>query len=138
MQNSMYALSLLCSVATQMKLVEETKRLPGLAELHHENYETSYHRVTAIGCLHRVIAGDRHHPVIGIMIRCMIASWQHDEKADAAIRRMEQAAGGTAARWVQSVRHWHHLASDELQKAMRLVRRLAGESMWQYAQGLEY
>lgn len=137
-EQSMYALEIQCSFATQMKLIEETKKLPGLPELHKQNYESSYHRTTALGCLYRILSGERHPHVFGIMIRCMIESEEHDEASANAIRQMEQYAQGTAERWVQLTRHWHTHQMNTLKQAMRITRSLVGEQMWQYAKGLEY
>lgn len=137
-QQSLYALEVQCSFATQMKLTESTKNLPGLQELHRHNYESSYHRTTAMGCLYRILSGERHRHVVGIMIHCMIESEEHDRASQQAIQQMKQHATGAAERWVDIVQRWQSQQMRELQEAMQITRGLVGEQFWRYAMGLEY
>jgi hypothetical protein len=138
MQKSLYALEIQCSFSTQMKLLEETKNLPGLRELHKHNYESSYHRTTALGCLYRILNGERHPHVFGIMIRCMIESEEHDAASEKAVTKMKQFARGTAEKWVQTVHEWLEQQSSNLREAMSKTRPLVGEHLWRYAQTLKY
>jgi hypothetical protein len=138
LQRSLFALEVQCSFATQMKLLEETKSLPGLRELHKHNYETSYHRTTALGCLSRIQNGERHPHVYGIMIRCMLESEEHDAASEKAVKKMKQFARGTAEKWVTTVEEWLGQQMAGLQEAMEKTRPLVGEHIWRYAQTLKY
>ncbi|MBX6395160.1 MAG: hypothetical protein IRY98_05475 [Alicyclobacillaceae bacterium] len=136
---SQYALTILCSVSTQMKLLPATKDLPGLNDLHRENYETGYHRLTAEGCVRRILAGDDHPTVVGISIHCMMKAAEHDRRAREAIDRMRSAqTHEEARRWITSVQAWQERAAAELQVALTRAREAVGEACWKYALHLQY
>ncbi|MDI3256829.1 MAG: hypothetical protein QJR01_03725 [Kyrpidia sp.] len=136
---SEYALAVLCSVSTQMKLLTITKDLPGLEELHRENYETGYHRLTAKGSIRRILAGDHHPTVVGIAVQCMHKAAEHDRRAADAIQRMMAAqVHEDARRWITSVQAWQERTATELQVAMTRTRQSVGESFWQFALQLQY
>ncbi|MDI3326981.1 MAG: hypothetical protein QJR06_00340 [Alicyclobacillaceae bacterium] len=139
LRTSQYALAVLCSVSTQMKLLPAAAELPGLADLHRENYETGYHRLTAEGCVRRILAGDDHPTVVGIALRCMAEAAEHDRRARDAIGRMAAAAGNDEARrWVTAVQAWQERTSAELQIALTRAREVVGEACWKFALQLQY
>ncbi|WP_156807361.1 hypothetical protein [Effusibacillus pohliae] len=139
LQNSLYALEVQCSLSTQMELNPETKALPGLRDVDKHNYESSYHRTTAIGCLRRILAGERHPDVMGIMIRCMLEAEEHDVETGRAMDRMlRSATTRTAEQWVRTAKRWQEQQLVHLREAIVLARSLVGESMWEYAKKLEY
>lgn len=139
MKKSLNSLEIQCSYSTQMKLIEETRRLPSLPKVHEQNYESSYHRTTSIGCLSRIQAGNRDRLVVGISIRCMIQSREADLKARDAVNQMKgEAATDIERQWVESVDRYLEDQLRNLEAAMRLMRNLVGEQMWHYAENLEY
>ncbi|MBO8157035.1 MAG: hypothetical protein H0Z32_11295 [Bacillaceae bacterium] len=136
LQNSMYALQVQCSFTSQMKLYPDTKNLDGLEKLHKYNYKSSYHRSTAIGCLYRILNGEKHRYVYGIMINCMFQAKKYDKKSIEAFEKMKEDAANSekATRWIQTVNQWLNAQSNELKLAMKAARQTLGKEMWEYGE----
>lgn len=87
-----HSLELQCADASLGHFIPSARVLPGFRTLHRENYEVSYHLVTALGSLHRLLAGEWHPGFLALVVACQEAAARHQARAAEAWGRMMTAA----------------------------------------------
>jgi hypothetical protein len=123
-------LTLQCAVASLGHYVPAMTGLPGLEELHRQNYEVSYHLTTAIGSARRILAGSREPGYFALVITCERAAREHQQKAQEAFRKLSEAAPADLRALLQRL-HGHIQATmGHIQRALGLTTAAFGpESM---------
>lgn len=87
-----HSLELQCADASLGHFIPSVATLPGFRTLHRENYEVSYHLVTALGSLRRLLAGEWHPGFLALLVACQEAAAHHQARAAEAWGRMMAAA----------------------------------------------
>ncbi len=134
---SIYAEQVFCSITTEMKFLPSFKDQPPLRTVHRENYETSYHKNTAAGNLHRLLAHGHssHERLILITIECFIEAREHERKAEEALSNL-QAPTESDQRWLDAAHKWHRRRRRELRHAARVLRAAVGPEIWEQGAAL--
>lgn len=86
------ALTLQCADASVGHFIPAIRTLPGFRDLHHENYEVSYHLATASGVARRLLAGEWHPGYLALLVSCQRAAAEHQARALRAYRQLRAAA----------------------------------------------
>ena len=132
---SVHAEQVFCSLVSEMKYMPQFQSQPALAELHKENYETSYHRNTAVGNLSRLQAGEAHDLPVLMTIECLVETARHDrlgEKALAAIR----AAAPEDQVWLRAAQNWHERREYWTRRAADTLRGHVSAHLWEQGIGM--
>lgn len=106
LMESVHAEQVFCSIVTEMKRMPQFQHQPALANLHRQNYETSYHRNTAVGHLSRLQAGEPSVALILMTVECLAEAARHDKSAQAALDQI-QAATPDDQVWLRAAANWH-------------------------------
>lgn len=126
---SMKAEQYFCSIVTQMTYLPQFKHQQPLDIVHKENYETSYHRNTAIGNLRRLLDGDMDELVILMTVECIIEAARHDAKAKAALAELS-AGDEEGQMWLGRAEKWQGYRSNYLARARSMLRGVIGPQSW--------
>lgn len=86
------ALEVQCARVSVAYFFPGLRELPGLQEAHKENYEVSYHLITAMGAARAIAGGERLPGYYGLLLSCQKEASEHQEKVLQAWGRMQRAA----------------------------------------------
>lgn len=130
-ERSIHAEQIFCSIVTEMKFMPAFKDDPHLAEVHRQNYETSYHRNTAAGNLRRLLAGagPSDEMLVLMTIECFVEAREHDKRAEQALTSI-RAGSAADERWIQAAEKWHFRRRHALRRAKRLLKQAVPPETW--------
>ncbi|SFS30473.1 hypothetical protein [Marininema halotolerans] len=130
MTKSIDAESMVCSISAQLTRLPNIKELPGIAEVLKENTFTSYHRLTAKGCIQRLVTQDWHETVIIACIQSLYTARNHDRIRRGYMLETKRVAPpptkATIENWIQ----WLDNAEGYLQETMVQTQQLIGYRQW--------
>ncbi|MCL6518081.1 hypothetical protein, partial [Alicyclobacillus sp.] len=131
LEQSIHAEQVFCSIVTEMKFMPAFKDDPNLAEVHRQNYETSYHRNTAAGNLRRLLAGagPSEEMLVLMTIECFVEAKRHDRQAEEALKAIRTESPADEG-WIQAAERWHARRRQALRMARRLLRQSVSEETW--------
>lgn len=127
---SIFAEQVFCSWVTQMNFLPQFANQPPLKIVHRENYETSYHRNTAAGNLHRLLANEWDEMLILMTVECFIEAKEHDKTAENALNQIT-ASTPVDQKWIQTATYWHQQRKRHLKRAVKSLYATIGSEMWQ-------
>lgn len=129
-KSSIYAEQVFCSIVTQMKFIPQFSNQPVLKTVHAENYQTSYHRNTAAGNLHRLLEVNHSDEILILMtVECFAESHQHDKTAESALLKITTTNPGDA-KWLESAIYWHNQRKRHLKHAAKMLYTAVGPEVW--------
>ncbi len=109
-----------CATSSLGHYVPAMRSLPGFEQLHRQNYEVSYHLTTAIGAARRILAGDREPGYFALVVSCQREAQEHQRRAEAAFRRMSQAAPERLRPLVQRIGGYIQATAGHIQRSVGL------------------
>lgn len=133
LMESVYAEQVFCSIVTEMKLMPQFQNQPALAGIHRENYETSYHRNTAVGNLSRLQAGEANVTLVLMTVECLAEAARHDNSAESSLGQMHAATPDDQV-WLRAAANWHARRSWWVRRAAASLQASVGPELWE--QGL--
>lgn len=92
LERSLLALEAQCARTSVAYFYPGLRALPGLEQVHKENYEVSYHLTTALGSARAIMAGERLPGYYGLVLACQKEALEHQQKAVRAWGQMLRAA----------------------------------------------
>ncbi|GMA51792.1 hypothetical protein GCM10025857_31490 [Alicyclobacillus contaminans] len=129
-ERSIYAEQVFCSYVTQMTFMPQFKDQPALRQVHRENYETSYHRNTAAGNLHRLAQFDEDELLVLMTVECFIETRKHDNTALTALRQVT-TSDPTGRKLLERAFYWHDQRKHYLKRAAGKLYTMLGPELWQ-------
>ncbi|UOE53362.1 hypothetical protein [Cytobacillus oceanisediminis] len=117
LQQSLYAEEMVCSMSSELFHIPETKDLKGNAEMHNHLVPASYHRVTAVGCAHRLVNGEKRQSIIDTMAACIMNAENQDKKVREGLKTMEENAGPEYKAFISLIIRWQGQAENYLSQA---------------------
>lgn len=135
LRRSIYAEQVFCSITTEMEHIPDFAKQPALAELHKQNYETSYHRNTACGNLIRMHyapgeTSPEEQRLLLQTIDCFYEARYHDKQAEAAFLKLTASNEETNG-WLELAGKWHEQRKLWLKSAAMTLRNLVPKSIWE-------
>lgn len=122
LQQSLYAEEMVCSMSSELFHIPETKDLKGNAEMHNHLVPASYHRVTAVGCAHRLVNGEHRQSIIDTMAACIVNAENQDKKVREGLKTMEENAGPEYKAFISLIIRWQDQAENYLSQAKEALR----------------
>ncbi|WP_404321586.1 hypothetical protein [Cytobacillus firmus] len=122
LQQSLYAEEMVCSMSSELFHIPETKDLKGNAEMHNHLVPASYHRVTAVGCAHRLVNGEQRQSIIDTMAACIVNAENQDKKVREGLKAMEENAGPEYKAFISLIIRWQDQAENYLSQAKEALR----------------
>lgn len=136
---SIHAEQVFCSITTEMKYMPGFAKLPELATIHKQNYETSYHMNTATGNLLRLMMGaktlEQEKLLVLMTVECFIEAMAHLATAEQALTSIS-APDTESAKYLEAAAHWHDLRKYWLRKANRTLRKAIPPEWWSEGEAL--
>ncbi|SDW78144.1 hypothetical protein SAMN05444487_10682 [Marininema mesophilum] len=130
MGKSIHAESMICSISAQLATLPNTRELSGIADVLKENPITCNNRLTAQGCIERLVTQDWHETVIIICIKSLYTARDHDRIRRGYMLETQRVAPpaikATVENWIQ----WLDNAEGYLQETMVQTQQLIGYRRW--------
>lgn len=119
LQRSLHAESMVCSLTSQLFHIPETKNVKGLQEADKHLYESSYHRVTAVGAAYRLANGETHDSIVKTLSACIENAQKADISVDKALQTMLDHSNGSVKPFIETILKWQNEAKAYLEQARK-------------------
>jgi len=117
-----------CGVSSELIVFRETRRLPGLHELHGRAFvPMSYHIVTALGGVRLILASGSRPSLFFLVASCIISTLDAAEHIAPNIAKMRQNVPPDFRRSVEVADTWARACVEEVQRALQIIRDYAGD-----------
>ncbi len=132
LEQSLFAESILLTISGQIASIPEMKDRPGLASISEEKVQTGSLRLTAQGCLERMVGQDWHETVLSQLVQSMYEARRRDRLKRGYLMELKRNAPEDARPAVENWIQWVDYAELTLQEAMVHARELIGGRQWDY------
>ncbi|MDG5789725.1 hypothetical protein QA612_19900 [Evansella sp. AB-P1] len=121
---SMQGEEMVCSMSSQLYHIPATENLEGLDQMHEQLYESSYHRVTALGSAKRLQSGESHETIVKTMVSCVDNALLADHEVTRWLPVMKGNAPVEFKEFIQSLISWQEQTVQSLTKAQQQLRQM--------------
>ncbi|PTX60789.1 hypothetical protein C8P63_10899 [Melghirimyces profundicolus] len=127
---SLFAESILLSIAGQMASLPGIHERPELRSVREEDMRRGHHRLTAQGCLERIGGEDWHETVVSQLVGSLYNARRHDRIQRGNLMELKRKIPADARTAVENWIQWLDYSENTLQEAMVHSRELIGSLQW--------
>jgi hypothetical protein len=114
---SLYAEQMLCALSSEFYHINDMKDLKGNGKMHNHLVPASYHRVTAVGSVIRLLNGEQEDTIIKTLRACMNNAQRQDKGVMKGLRVMRDNAPKKYRQRMRQLIQWQKAAEYYLQQA---------------------
>ncbi|WP_233144153.1 hypothetical protein [Lottiidibacillus patelloidae] len=114
---SLYAEQMVCALSSEFFHIDETKDLKGNGKMHQHLVPASYHRVTAVGSVIRILNGDKSDTVVKTLTSCINNAQRQDKGVVDGIEIMERNIPRKSRNQLRQIIQWQKAAEHYLKLA---------------------
>lgn len=129
---SLVNLQYACAISSELIVIPETRRLPGLHQLHSKAFvPMSYHIVTAIGALRVILTTEPRSTLSFLAVSCIINTLDAAEYIAPNIREMREHVPPNYSKSVEVADQFARACVKEVEEALEVVKNYSiGEPNW--------
>jgi len=127
---SLFAESILHTIAGQMERISTINQLPALKSVFEEDLQTGNHSLIAQGCLQRLGCHDWHGTILSQLVDRLYQARRHHRIKRGYLLELKRTAPTDARPAVENWIHWVDYAETLLQEAMIYTQELIGTQAW--------
>jgi hypothetical protein len=120
---SLINLQCACAISSELIVIPETRRLPGLHQLHSKAFvPMSYHIVTALGALRVILTSEPKSTLSFLAVSCIINTLDAAKNIAPNIREMREHVSPKYCKSVEVANQFAHACVKEVQEALEVVK----------------
>ena len=120
---SLVNLQCACAISSELIVIPETRRLPGLNPLHGKAFvPMSYHIVTALGALRVILTTEPRSTLSFLAVSCIINTLDAAENITPNIREMREHVSPNYCKSVEAADQFARACVKDVQEALEVVK----------------
>ncbi len=120
---SLVNLQCACGISSELIVIPETRRLPGLHPLHSKAFvPMSYHIVTALGALRVILATQPRSTLSFLAVSCIINTLDATEHIAPNIKEMREHVSPNYSKSVETTDQFARACVKEVREALEVVK----------------